>query len=89
MLARLLIAAVRLYQWTLSPLLVALFGRQCRFEPSCSSYAIDALRHHGPWRGTRLALHRLARCHPFTKGGYDPVTPREEVKRPASSILRP
>lgn len=73
MLAAPFIAALRLYQWTLSPLLVALFGRQCRFEPSCSAYAIEAYRVHGVWCGTRLTLRRLGRCQPFCKGGYDPV----------------
>ena len=64
-----LIALVKLYQFTLSPLL----GRQCRFSPTCSWYALDALRHHGALRGGWMALKRLARCHPFSKGGYDPV----------------
>ncbi|MEM9166454.1 MAG: membrane protein insertion efficiency factor YidD [Planctomycetota bacterium] len=67
--ARLLILGVRVYQFTLSPLL----GGQCRFHPTCSVYAISALREHGAWRGGRLAVRRLLRCHPFGKGGYDPV----------------
>jgi putative membrane protein insertion efficiency factor len=67
----LLIALVRLYQVTLSGLL----GGQCRFYPSCSSYALDAIRVHGATRGTLLAAWRIARCGPFTDGGVDPVPP--------------
>jgi putative membrane protein insertion efficiency factor len=64
-----MIGALRLYQLTLSPWL----GPACRFEPSCSRYAIAAIRRHGPMRGGWRALRRLARCHPFHPGGYDPV----------------
>lgn len=46
---------------------------RCRFYPSCSHYAVEALQRHGPWRGTGLALKRLGRCHPWNPGGYDPV----------------
>jgi putative membrane protein insertion efficiency factor len=63
------IGLVRVYQWTLRPLL----GTQCRFSPSCSDYAIDALRAHGALRGTWLALRRIARCNPWHVGGFDPV----------------
>ena len=62
-------AMIRLYQVTLSPLL----GGHCRFVPSCSTYALDALAAHGPARGTWLATRRLCRCHPFHPGGFDPV----------------
>ena len=68
-----LILLVRLYQVTLSPFL----GRQCRYEPTCSAYAIDALREYGPRRGLLMAARRILRCHPFVRGGYDPVPPRE------------
>lgn len=64
-----LVAAIRLYQVVLSPLL----GKRCRFYPSCSSYALEAVGRHGPWRGSLLAARRLLRCHPFHPGGYDPV----------------
>jgi putative membrane protein insertion efficiency factor len=64
----LLIAAVRLYQWILSPLL----GQVCRFEPNCSSYFILAVQKHGAVRGTLRGLWRICRCHPFHPGGYDP-----------------
>lgn len=65
----LLIALVRGYQVVLSPLLPA----ACRYYPSCSAYAVEALEKHGAWRGSWLAMKRLARCHPFRAGGYDPV----------------
>ena len=62
---------VRIYQHTLRPLL----GGQCRFHPSCSEYAVEALRIHGAWRGSLLTLHRLARCHPLGGRGVDLVPP--------------
>jgi putative membrane protein insertion efficiency factor len=65
---RLLIVAARVYQWTLSPLV----GRQCRFEPTCSAYFIGAVEKYGAVCGTWLGLRRIARCHPFHPGGYDP-----------------
>lgn len=65
----LLIFMVRGYQVVISPLLPS----TCRFYPSCSAYAVEALERHGAWRGTKLTLRRLARCHPFHPGGYDPV----------------
>jgi len=67
-----LIGLIRVYRWTLSPLL----GPSCRFEPSCSAYAEQAIRRHGPWRGCWLALRRLGRCQPFSRGGIDPVPER-------------
>jgi uncharacterized protein len=60
---------IRLYQWTVSPLL----GPACRFHPSCSQYALEALLRFGVLRGSVLALKRLARCHPWHPGGFDPV----------------
>ncbi|MBX3128091.1 MAG: membrane protein insertion efficiency factor YidD [Polyangiaceae bacterium] len=68
MLAKLLIALIRVYQVTLSPLL----GPVCRFEPSCSRYAVACLELHGALRGSWLTFRRLSRCHPFHPGGYDP-----------------
>ena len=64
-----LIAFVRFYQLVLSPLLPA----SCRYYPSCSAYAIEALERHGAARGTWLTIRRIARCHPFHAGGFDPV----------------
>jgi uncharacterized protein len=60
---------LRSYQLTVSPLL----GPRCRFYPSCSQYALDAVQSHGSLRGSLMALRRLSRCHPWHAGGYDPV----------------
>jgi uncharacterized protein len=68
-LARLLLLGLEAYRALLSPLL----GGHCRFWPSCSAYAEEAIRKHGALRGARLALLRLARCQPFSRGGIDPV----------------
>ncbi|MGK9234652.1 membrane protein insertion efficiency factor YidD [Inquilinus limosus] len=68
-LAHLLRALVIVYRYSLS----ALIGRQCRFEPTCSAYAIEAIERHGAIAGGWLALRRIARCHPWGGSGYDPV----------------
>lgn len=65
----LLLACLRAYQYALRPML----GENCRFYPSCSDYAREAIVRHGSLRGTWLALRRVARCHPYHPGGYDPV----------------
>lgn len=70
--ARVLMTAVRAYQVVLGPVL----GGSCRFSPSCSFYALDALRIHGAWRGSRLTLRRLFRCHPWGGHGVDEVPDR-------------
>jgi uncharacterized protein len=62
-------ALIRVYQWTLSPLL----GANCRFYPSCSQYAHEALKKYGLLKGSYLAVRRLARCHPWHEGGVDHV----------------
>ena len=64
-----LIAPIRVYQWTISPLL----GVNCRYAPSCSAYAVEAIETHGVVRGSWLAVRRLLRCHPWGGSGYDPV----------------
>ena len=69
-----LILLVRAYQATLSPFL----GGQCRYHPTCSHYSIQALKEYGAIRGTVLTARRIARCHPFARGGYDPVPARKD-----------
>ncbi len=76
MIARLLIAFVRLYQLVVSPWL----GRACRFEPSCSRYAIACLETHGAARGSLLSVKRLCKCHPLHPGGYDPPPPEHAAR---------
>ena len=66
---RLLLAAIRFYRRRISPLRKPC----CRYIPTCSEYALEAVEKYGPWKGSWLALKRLLRCHPFHKGGYDPV----------------
>ena len=63
------IVPIRLYQWCISPLLPA----ACRYQPTCSQYAVEAIAHHGLVRGGWLTLRRLSRCHPWGGAGYDPV----------------
>jgi len=69
--ARVLSAGVVTYQWTLRPFI----GAQCRHEPSCSHYALEALARHGAARGSLLTARRILRCNPWNPGGYDPVPP--------------
>ncbi|ENO98361.1 MULTISPECIES: membrane protein insertion efficiency factor YidD [Thauera] len=64
-----LIALLRFYRYAISPML----GRNCRFHPTCSEYAIEAIQRHGALRGGWMAAKRVGRCHPFNSGGYDPV----------------
>ena len=75
--ARTLTMLLRGYQRVLSPFFTAL-GSQCRYEPSCSQYMIDAVQSRGPLRGMGLGVWRILRCNPFTAGGYDPApAPRQ------------
>jgi hypothetical protein len=73
----LLIALIRLYRRVLSPLI----GGQCRFTPTCSNYAEQAIELYGPWRGSWMALKRILRCHPLCDGGVDPVPGNEDAER--------
>jgi putative membrane protein insertion efficiency factor len=69
--AAILIFAVRIYQWTLSPLM-GVFGVECRFQPTCSRYFVGAVQKYGAARGAWRGIKRLCRCHPFGGSGYDP-----------------
>jgi uncharacterized protein len=85
---RLLCALLRAYQLVVSPLL----GAHCRFYPSCSAYAKEAIEIHGAWLGVGLAARRLCKCHPYHSGGYDPVPARAGSApgtgpHPADSLL--
>ena len=80
----LLVWLIRAYRAVVSPLL----GSRCRFDPSCSAYAIEALQTHGAGRGGWLTLRRLGRCQPFHRGGVDPVPPIDPAS-PATRAARP
>jgi putative membrane protein insertion efficiency factor len=69
---RLLVALIRLYQLALSPFI----GNQCRFTPTCSYYAREAIERHGALKGSWMAMRRVGRCHPWHPGGHDPVPPQ-------------
>ena len=71
---RLLIMLLRGYRFAISPL----YGQVCRYHPSCSAYALEAVTRHGALRGSWLAARRIGRCHPWAAGGYDPVPPARE-----------
>jgi putative membrane protein insertion efficiency factor len=73
---RLLLVLISGYRLLLSPL----FGATCRFYPSCSTYALEAIETHGAMRGTWLAAKRILKCHPWHPGGVDPVPPRENAR---------
>lgn len=76
----LLIGLLRLYRLVISPM----YGPVCKFYPTCSTYALTAVETHGAWKGSLLAARRLARCHPWSAGGYDPV-PGTDVSEGASA----
>ena len=63
------IGLIKLYQWIISPML----GPKCRFTPTCSTYALQAIEKYGPFKGLWLAIKRISRCHPFGGSGYDPI----------------
>jgi uncharacterized protein len=77
--ARALLGLIRLYQVVISPVM----GRNCRYEPTCSAYSADAIRSFGVVRGALMGLVRLARCHPWARGGIDPVPSRPAGGAPA------
>jgi putative membrane protein insertion efficiency factor len=83
LLQHLMVLGLRLYQVLVSPVLVFLFGPGCgcRYTPSCSHYALEAVKLHGAFRGSWLALRRLSRCHPWGSCGEDPVPPRRPAAR--------
>ena len=70
---RILLTFLAFYRYWLSPAIHTLFPSGCRYQPTCSQYASEAIAMHGALHGSFLALHRLLRCHPFARGGYDPV----------------
>jgi putative membrane protein insertion efficiency factor len=70
------LAVIAIYRLAISPMIVALFGRACRFEPSCSAYAAIAICEHGVIRGSAMAAWRIARCNPLGGHGFDPVPAR-------------
>jgi hypothetical protein len=72
-LQKLLISVIRLYQIAISPML----GPRCRFTPTCSQYAIEAVKSHGVIKGSWIASKRVLKCHPLNDGGYDPVPPKQ------------
>jgi len=72
-LKQLLLGLLGFYRYAVSPML----GRHCRFEPSCSEYASDAIKVHGVTQGTWLSARRICRCHPWHAGGFDPVPPKQ------------
>ncbi|MCQ2448602.1 MAG: membrane protein insertion efficiency factor YidD [Clostridia bacterium] len=72
-----LIRLIRFYQKAISPRKIAC----CRFTPSCSAYAIEAIEVHGAFKGSALAVWRLLRCHPFCKGGFDPVPAKKQKRK--------
>ena len=80
---RLLIGLVQGYRWFLSPWL----GSNCRFTPTCSTYALEALQTHGAGRGSALTLKRLMRCHPWCAGGHDPVPDAKTHLKLFTSLL--
>ena len=82
---RLLVLLIRFYQRWISPAL----GERCRFAPSCSHYAVGALREHGALKGSWLAARRIGRCHPWNAGGHDPVPPRSSAVVPTAPRVTP
>lgn len=76
-----LVALLRVYRFAISPM----YGQVCRYHPSCSAYALEAVQVHGSVRGSWLAVRRLGRCHPWAAGGLDPVPPRRR-RSPSDAV---
>jgi putative membrane protein insertion efficiency factor len=76
--AALLLLCIRAYQFTVRPLLAG----SCRYAPSCSEYAVEAISRHGPWHGGWLGIKRILRCHPWSRGGFDPVPTDDRAGAP-------
>ncbi len=76
-----LIWLLKAYRFAISPL----YGQVCRFYPTCSAYALEAVTQHGALKGSWLAIRRVGRCHPWNPGGYDPVPPRRDADRPSET----
>ncbi len=81
MLRKLFILPIRFYQMAISPLL----GKNCRFEPTCSQYALEAIEEWGVLKGSWLGMKRISRCHPWGSHGYDPVPKKTEKKEKVAS----
>jgi len=77
---KLLLLPIRFYQYAISPMMAS----HCRYYPTCSQYAVEAISHHGGMKGLFLSIKRLLRCHPWGKGGYDPVPGTEDRTATAS-----
>lgn len=86
-----LIFCVRVYQWTLSPVLSFVFGPHagCRFTPTCSQYALEAIRDHGALIGVWLAIKRIARCNPWGGCGHDPVPEKRKTEKRRVEVVAP
>ncbi len=87
MIARLLLAALALYRRWISPAIHSVFPGGCRYQPTCSEYAVEAIQAYGAPAGAWLALKRLLRCHPLARGGFDPIP--LAATRPSPRIDRP
>jgi putative membrane protein insertion efficiency factor len=80
-----LIALLKAYRFAISPL----YGQVCRYHPTCSAYALEAVTVHGAIKGSWLAVRRIGRCHPWARGGYDPVPAKPDLKNIARQPLGP
>lgn len=81
----LLIALLRAYRFAISPL----YGQVCRYHPSCSAYALEAVTEHGSIKGTWLTVRRISRCNPWSRGGYDPVPPKRSGSERTKTSQQP